>query len=88
MERPKVKTFVGPLAKNLYAASYSNLYDEICYSGFAWYGLVMHNNTAYVLEINYEGIFKYKEYPSQRAAKKAWDHICIKFERWYEETYE
>jgi len=86
MERPKVKSFEGnevpELAQKIYAHSLTKIYDEIGGDGFGWYGLVVYQNTPYIVSIT-DGVFKYLEYKNPQAARKTWDYLCIKFERWY-----
>ena len=87
MERPKVKSFDGcevpELAQKIYEYSSLNaIYDEIEGEGFGWFGLVIYQEIPYIIAI-LEGTFQYVEYRNQQAARKAWDYLCIRFERWY-----
>lgn len=77
------------LGRNLFKFTQEHaLYDEIGdQTSFGWYGLIIYNRIPYIVCYN-KGVFKYKPYDSQKAASKAWDHVCNKFERWFVEQYE
>jgi len=62
----------------------NSLYDEIgCRDcKFGWYGLLLTGDTPYIVHCVGDH-FSYTTYKSDRAAKKAWDHICIRHERWF-----
>lgn len=88
MKRPKVKSFGGcevpELAQRIYEHSFNKLYDEVGGdNGFGWYGLVVYHTVPYIIQITPDGQFSYHAYKNQSAATKAWDHICLKWERWY-----
>jgi hypothetical protein len=62
------------------------LYDEIGDpDGFGWFGLIVVDSVPYILNY-FEGVAGYKEYPSLKSAKKAWDHVCARYERWFIRT--
>jgi hypothetical protein len=68
------------LGRALYSHSQDGgLYDEVGHQVYGWHGLVVYKKAAYVVHLSTVGKFTYKHYSSNHAAKKAWDHICIKF---------
>ena len=76
------------LGKELYSISNSNnLYDEIRHKNYGWFALVNHHKRLYIIWITPNSKFNYHYYGTQHAAKKAWDHVCTKFENWYTERY-
>jgi hypothetical protein len=76
------------LARDIYATSLRTLYDEVGeIRPFGWYGLVIYKRIPYIIGISRKGEFFYKKYEKRQAAKKAWDHVCTKFENWWTERY-
>jgi len=64
------------------------LYDEVGDPGspFGWFGVLSHRGQSYIVGINRKNIFQYKDFPTQKSASKAWDHLCHRFEKWYQEN--
>jgi hypothetical protein len=42
---------------------------------FGWYGLIIEDDKAYIVNENNDGFFTYTEYTSMLAARKAWLNI-------------
>jgi hypothetical protein len=75
------------LGKALYSHSKNNLYDELGNNTFGWFGLTIYHQKVYIIYITRQCKFGYKVYRNQRAARKAWDHLCNKYEVWYTERH-
>lgn len=59
------------------------LYDEVGDARtYGWYGLLKLDGIPYI--VTYTGdTFQYKSYPSYKSARKAWDYVCNKYEKWF-----
>lgn len=75
------------LGRKLFAATLNNveLRDEIGGDGFGWCFLIVYQSVSYIAHISQTGTFLYKTYKNRSAAGKGWDHMCIKFEKWWTE---
>ena len=96
MKCPEVKSFEEcespELGRQLYNWAVQSLsfadyiYDEIGGNGFDWHVLLLYQRTPYLIKIDSKGNFHYRAYKNMSQATKAWDHVCMKFEKWYIKT--
>jgi hypothetical protein len=63
-----------------------DIYDDVGHAAYGWHAYVIKDKVHYIVS-QVGGIFGFKEYSGAPAARKAWDHLCNKFEDWYTERY-
>ena len=64
---------------------YEDIYDEVGDIGIplGWSGILRHHGYIYVCSISNDNMFSYRSFLSETAARKCWDHICDKYEKYY-----